>query len=106
MDPILAAVLVMAAVTLFTRAFPFLLFSRRRPPGWFLAGARLIPGAVMTVLVFTSLPLVPPAWREPQTLCSWGAAAVTALLHLKFRNPLVSIFGGTGLYMAALAWFC
>ena len=50
------AIAVMTAATQLTRYFPFLLFSRRQPPGWLLTGSRLIPGAVMMVLVIYSMP--------------------------------------------------
>ena len=101
---IITAILVMAAATLLTRAFPFLLFSGKEPPERFLKGARLIPGAVMTILVITSLPIsiklnLPKVWMP------WAGVASTAALHLLFRHPLVSIFGGTGIYMTLLHFF-
>ncbi len=96
---ILLAILVMGFATQLTRAFPFILFSRRKPPGWLLKGARLIPGAVMTVLVITSLPINSTV-TAPATWMPWAGVGIVATLHLIFRHPLVSIFGGTGVYMA------
>jgi branched-subunit amino acid transport protein AzlD len=91
-------VLAMALATLITRVFPFALFSRRQVPEWLVRGARLIPGAVMLVLVFTSMPLrlsnlAPDLWIP------WLSVAVTAAAHWYFRHPLFSIILGTACYM-------
>lgn len=105
MTYLILAIAAMTAATQITRWFPFLLFSRRRPPDRLLRGARLIPGAVMAVLVLTSLPF-PPTLADPAALADpalwrpWLCAAAAAGLHLLFRQPLISIFGATGLYMA------
>ena len=101
---IIIAIAVMTAATQLTRFFPFLLFSRREPPKWLLSGARLIPGAVMTVLVVSSIPrslnLV-----SPETWIPWAGVAAVSILHLCFKHPLISIFGGTGAYMLLLHFF-
>jgi branched-subunit amino acid transport protein AzlD len=91
-------VLAMALATVFTRAFPFLLFRRRQAPEWLIRGARLIPGAVMVVLVFTSLP-ISRNLGAPELWIPWSAVLLTAGLHLAFRHPLFSIVGGTAFYM-------
>jgi len=98
MTRMILAILVMAAATLLTRAFPFILFSRKNPPDWLIKGARLIPGAVMTVLVLYSLP-IQADWTLSASWYPWLAAAAVTVLHLALKNPLVSIFGGTGFYM-------
>ncbi len=94
----------MTLATQLTRFFPFLLFSRRKPPQWLLTGSRLIPGAVMMVLVVSSIPhnlnfTLPGTWIPLS-----GVAAVS-ILHLLFKHPLISIFGGTGIYMTLLHFF-
>ena len=104
MNNILAAAAAMGLVTLFTRAFPFLLFSGRKAPEKFLKGARLIPGAVMTVLVLTCLPLSLKV-TDTSVIFPWIGAAVVVAVHLKFRNSLLSIFGGTAVYMSLLHFF-
>ena len=101
---ILIAVAVMTLATQLTRAFPFLLFSRREPPQRLLTGSRLIPGAVMTVLVVSSMPHNLNL-SAPGTWIPWAGAAAVSLLHILFRHPLVSIFGGTGVYMLLLNFF-
>lgn len=104
MNNVLIAALAMGFVTLLTRAFPFLLFSKKHPPERFLKGARFIPGAVMTVLVLTSLPLkinlIDPAAAIP-----WAACLSVVVFHVLWKNALLSIFGGTAFYMALLYFF-
>ena len=104
MTGIFIAVLAMGFVTLLTRAFPFMIFAKKHPPELFLKGARLIPGAVMTVLVMTSLPLTDISAR-PGFLIPWISGAVVAVLHLIKKNALLSIFGGTAVYMTLLNFF-
>ena len=101
---IIIAIAVMTAATQLTRFFPFLLFSRREPPKWLLTGARLIPGAVMTVLVVSCLPHNLNI-SFPETWIPLAGVAAVSLLHLLFKHPLVSIFGGTAVYMVLLHFF-
>ena len=95
----LAFIAVMGTVTLFTRALPFLLFDRGKPPPkTILYLGRVLPPAVMAMLVVYCLRglnfSVPPAWL-PQLI----AAAAVIGLHKWKHNTLLSIFGGTLLYM-------
>ncbi|OQY36705.1 MAG: hypothetical protein B6229_09515 [Spirochaetaceae bacterium 4572_7] len=99
---IVLAIVAMSVATLFTRAFPFILFSRREPPKWLIKGAKLIPGAVMITLVITSLPI---NITTTQDFLPWIAALFVIFLHLLFKHPLVSIFGGTAIYMVMLQLF-
>lgn len=97
-----AAVLAVAALcTIVTRALPFALFGRGKPNPMVLYLGGVLPAAVMAVLVvyclkgasFSSL-----AGFLPQ-LC--GVAAVVAL-HLWKHIDLLSIAGGTAVYMVLL----
>ena len=94
----------MAVATLLTRAFPFLLFSKKRPPAKLITSARLIPGAVMTVLVAASIPHSLD-FASPETWIPLAGVASVSILHLSLKHPLVSIFGGTGVYMTLLHFF-
>jgi branched-subunit amino acid transport protein AzlD len=106
------------AVILFCRAFPFLFFAGKSKPLSKPAGAfmefieRIVPPAAMTVLTFNALgPSLGNLFKagvnaltstpnesipELAVLC---AAVLTTLLHIWKRNPLISIFGGTAIYM-------
>jgi branched-subunit amino acid transport protein AzlD len=95
---ILGAVLAMAAVTVACRATPFVFFMKRRPPKVVDYLQKYIPPMIMTVLVLGSYKnLSLAAW--PYGIPEIVAGLAVAALHLWKRNTLVSIFGGTALYM-------
>ena len=96
---ILAVIALMAAVTILTRALPFLLFDRgQTPPRVILYLGRVLPPAVMAMLVVYCLRGVDftavSGWA-PQVI----AVAAVVGLHEWKHNTLLSIFGGTILYM-------
>jgi branched-subunit amino acid transport protein AzlD len=97
----------MGLVILFCRALPFILF-RKRPENErganrgihkFLSFVeRVVPPVAMTVLAFNAV--AGPLRETPrQALALLPAALFTALAHLWKRNALISIVGGTVLYM-------
>ena len=94
-----AAIVVMAAVTFLTRFLPFLLFDRgESPPRIVLYLGRVLPPAIIAMLIIYCLrgvSFASPAGWVPQLLC----VAVVVALHLWKHNNLLSIFGGTVLYM-------
>lgn len=101
MTAMLVAILVMGLVTLFCRAAPFVFFMRRKPPAILDFIQRYIPPMIMTILVlncFKSLRFD----RAPFGLPEIVSALAVAALQLWRRNALVSIVGGTGLYMVLL----
>jgi len=92
------AMIIMSAVTFFVRALPFLVFKNRQPNDTIVYIGKYAPAVIITILVLYCLkdafyPLSTAA--IPQVIC----LAAVVLLHLKFRNSLISIFGGTILYM-------
>ena len=102
MNPTIHAVLaiaVMAIVTFLTRFLPFLLFDRgEAPPKVVLYLGRVLPPAIIAMLIIYCLreiSFAAPALWAPQLI----AVAAVVLLHLWKRNNLISIFGGTILYM-------
>lgn len=95
----IAAIAVMAIVTFLTRVLPFLLFDRgESPPKLVLYLGRVLPPAIIAMPIVYCLRGVsfstPGGW-VPQLLC----VAVVVALHLWKHNNLLSIFGGTVLYM-------
>ena len=95
----LASIAVMAGGTFLTRALPFLLFDRgERPPKLVLYLGKVLPPAVIAMLIVYCLRTVSFAglgsWL-PQLI----SVAAVVLLHLWKHNNLISIFGGTLLYM-------
>ena len=100
MDKLHAAALVavIAAVTIALRFAPFLLLRGRETPKFIAYLGRVLPYAIMGMLVVyclrgTSFTNV-SNWL-PQLI----ATAAVVLLHLWKRNTLLSIIAGTALYM-------
>ena len=95
----LITVLICAGITVLIRAAAFLLFPAGRKAPAFITwmGSRL-PRAVMAMLLIYCLKDVSftaaPAW-----LPTLAAVAVTAVLHLWKRQMMLSIAGGTAVYM-------
>jgi branched-subunit amino acid transport protein AzlD len=103
MNPlVLTTIAAMGGVTFLTRAFPFLFFRAGAPPTLAFI-VRYLPPLVMSVLLLYVLRGVD--WAGPgHGLAEAAGVAITAGLHLALRNPLVSIFGGTGAYMLLSAF--
>ena len=91
-----ALIAVMTAVTFLTRALPFL--RGDHPPKIVLYLGRVLPPAVMAMLVVYCLRgmnfTAASGWL-PQII----AVGAVVLLHKWKHNTLLSIFGGTLLYM-------
>ncbi|MGI6182752.1 MAG: branched-chain amino acid transporter permease [Candidatus Fimadaptatus sp.] len=88
----------LGAVTLATRAVPFLAFSGRRVPRMVLYLGRVLPPAIMAMLVVYCLKdvnFMAASYGLPELI----ACALVIALHLWRRNALISIFGGTAAYM-------
>lgn len=95
----LASIGIMAGVTFLTRLLPFLLFGRgERPPAIVLYLGRVLPPAVIAMLIVYCLRNVSIS-LYPHGIPELAASAAVVLLHVWKRNNLLSIFGGTALYM-------
>ena len=95
----LVILLAVAAGTQITRWLPFVLFPETREPPEVVAYlGRVLPPAMMGLLVVYSLrsvDLLSGSHGLPEAI----AVAVIAVLHLWKRNVLLSIAGGTAVYM-------
>lgn len=92
-------ILVVAAVNFFTRVVPFLFFpTPEKTPKFIFYLGKALPPAVMGMLVIYCLKNV-SAISFPFGLPEIIAIISVVLLHAKFKNNLISIFGGTALYM-------
>ena len=85
--------------TVITRFLPFLLFPADKPTPPFIAYlGKVLPAAALGLLVIYSI-------KDYSLLSGWHAlpefiaAAATVLLHVWKRQMLISIAGGTILYM-------
>lgn len=92
-------VAVIAIVTIALRFLPFLVFREgTQLPRWLSCLGKVLPNAIMGMLVVYCLKgvsITAAPFGIPELL---GCAAV-ALLHIWKRNTLLSIGGGTLLYM-------
>ena len=89
------AVLVSAACTLFMRALPFLFFRGNKPlPAWLERLGKVLPSAIMAVLVVYCLKDAVLAPRENALPHAVGVAVV-ALSYRWKHNTLLSILLGT-----------
>lgn len=94
-----AAIVVMAAITFLTRALPFLLFGRGdQASGVILYLGKVLPPAIIAMLIVYCL-----RGTRFSTLGDWVptlvASVVVVVLHLWRKNNMLSIVGGTILYM-------
>lgn len=94
-----AAVLIaiMAAVTMLTRFLPFIVF-RRHTPAYVSYLGRVLPAAIIGMLVVYCLKDISPA-AYPFGLPELLAAACVVAMQVWRRNSLVSILAGTVVYM-------
>ena len=91
-----------AAGTMTMRFLPFLVFSSGRPtPRYVQYLGRVLPPAVFGMLVVYCFKNVTPLSGN-HALPELIAAAATVLLHLWKRKTLLSIAGGTVIYMVLL----
>ena len=94
-----ALIAVMALVTMLLRFLPFLIFGEnRKTPKLITYLGRVLPYAIMGMLVVYCLKGVTPL-AYPYALPELLACAAVVLLHIWKHNTLLSIAGGTALYM-------
>ncbi|HHY28924.1 MAG TPA: branched-chain amino acid transporter AzlD [Desulfitobacterium dehalogenans] len=96
----LIIIVVIALGTFLTRSLPFLLFpSGRETPSFILYLGKVIPFAAIAMLIVYCLKNV-SLLTAPYGLPEGIAIGFIVLIHLWKNNVLLSIGGGTVLYMA------
>jgi branched-subunit amino acid transport protein AzlD len=95
----LITILVIAAVTVLTRVLPFAMFpGNKKTPEFILYLGEVLPFAIIGMLVvycFKSVSVVRAPFGIPEVI----AAAFVVFIHKWKHNLLLSIGGGTILYM-------
>ena len=99
---VLVAVLSSALIIFFERAFPFILFSKKEPPRIISFIEKYIPPMVMSALVVYCLKDLSFSGGAVGFIPYLVGVVITVILHLWKRNSLISIFGGTAVYMILL----
>ncbi|MBW1597026.1 branched-chain amino acid transporter permease [Streptomyces sp. JJ38] len=93
-----AAVLVAAAVTWALRALPFAALAPLRASGTVRYLSTRMPAGVMVILVVYCLHDVEVT--QARALAPLVALAATVALHVRWRNAMLSILGGTVVHVA------
>lgn len=95
----IVTIVVIALATFATRVLPFLCFGSREPPAMLSTIEKNLPPMILLLLVIFCLKDV--QWlAAPYGVPELFTIGVVAGLHLWKRNAMLSIFAGTGLYMA------
>ncbi|MGC3874403.1 branched-chain amino acid transporter permease [Halomonas sp. GXIMD04776] len=109
---LIAFIVVSALATFATRVLPFIALSRHADHPLILHLGRYLPPAVMMILVVYALRDFRPLAEGQLNMAANGLPVIIAsltvvVLHLWRRNALLSIIGGTGLYMlmVQLGWY-
>lgn len=91
-------IFLMAGIIFLTRSLPFILFARTKPPKAIRFIERFIPPTVMSILVVYCLKDI--SWTSwPSGINELISLALVVALHLYKKNAMLSIFGGTALYI-------
>ena len=97
----IAVIGVIALVTWFLRAFPFLIFGSRPLPKTIQYLGKVLPPAIMTVLVIYCLRNT--AFRQaPYGIPELVACALVVVLQVVRKNMYLSIIAGTICYMVLM----
>ena len=98
-----ATILVVAAITAALRLIPVMLFGHknRRIPSSLLFLSRVLPSAIVSLLVVYSLKSV-SFTQPPFGLPEAAGVIAAAILHQWKRNTLLSVFGATACYMVLI----
>ncbi len=97
----LISIPIMAIISFLLRIFPFAFFSKREPPKVLLYIGKHLPPLVMAVLLIYNLRNITIS-IAPHGVPEILACSFTVIMHLWRKNAMISIFGGTIVYMLLL----
>lgn len=97
-----AAILISAVITFALRALPFILFKDNRSlPGWLRRLGKLLPSAIMAVLIVYCVKDIRAAML-PAGLLELIAVVIVAASYKWKHNTFLSILLGTAAYMVMI----
>ena len=96
---VLMAIMVMGMVTFALRALPFLAARWLRESPRIMALGRVLPSAIMVILLLHSVRDLSQRSATPYFLAELVSVLLVLVLQWFSRQPLLSILAGTGLYM-------
>ncbi|MCR5626403.1 MAG: AzlD domain-containing protein [Lachnospiraceae bacterium] len=96
---VILTIVVAALATMFTRFLPFLIFNgKKKIPDYVMYLGDRLPYAIIAMLIIYCLKDV--SFNETANyLPNFIAIGVVAILHFWRKNTLLSIIGGTAVYM-------
>ena len=97
------AIAVMAVVNFFTRVFPLLFFRKIDLPPYIIFIEKYFPSVIMTILIVYTLKDI-NFDMLPYGIKEISGILFTAILHLRLKNYLISIFAGTIFYMGLVQY--
>ncbi len=99
----LSIILVVAFITAALRLVPVMFFAResRRIPQCLLYLSRVLPSAIISLLVVYSLKSI-HLGKAPYGLPEMAGVLCAVVLHQWKRNTLLSVFGATACYMVLI----
>ena len=97
------AIAVMAVVNFFTRVFPFLFFRKIDLPPYIIFIEKYFPSVIMTILIVYTLKDI-NFDMLPYGIKEISGILFTAILQLRLKNYLISIFAGTIFYMGLVQY--
>ena len=95
---VLISIVIISLVTIALRALPFMLLKGRKTPAWIEYMGRVLPFAVIGMLVvycLKGISFTTPAGFAPALI----ATAAVVLSYVWKQNTLLSIISGTVIYM-------
>ena len=95
---VLISIVIISLITIALRALPFILLKGRKTPAWIEYMGRVLPFAVIGMLVvycLKGISFTTPAGFAPALI----ATAVVVLSYVQKQNTLLSIISGTVIYM-------
>lgn len=94
----IAVVAIASLVTIALRFLPFFVFNKKETPAYISYLGKYLPYAIMGMLVVYCLKNISFV-QSPFGIPEAAAVVLVAMLHIWKRNTLLSIVGGTVVYM-------
>ncbi len=98
LGPALVGIFASGLVILITRIFSFIVFSDRNPPRIIRFIEKYSPALIMAILIvycFKDVNFTSSPFGAPYVICT----VLCAVLHLVFKNSMLSILGSTVCFM-------
>lgn len=96
-----AGLILFTIINFFLRASPFLILGNRELPDWLDYLSRHLPGAIMAILVIYNLRNT-VFTQAPYGIPELIAVVVTVILHYWKESTVLTLVGGTAVYVALL----